>query len=49
MNRKVFPLSMAVLWGLVFSQAMQSMTLGICMGMLMGIVLGLFDSGEGGE
>lgn len=40
---------MAVLWGLVFSQAMQNMTLGICMGMLMGIVFGLFDSGEGGE
>ena len=38
---------MALLWGMVFSQAMHSMTLGLCMGLLMGIAFGLFDSGKG--
>ena len=49
MKGKVFPVSMALLWGIVFSQAMHSMTLGICMGLLMGIAFGLFDSGCGGN
>ena len=49
MKRKVFPISMAFLWGMVFSQAMHSITLGICMGLLMGVTFGLFDSGKGGK
>ena len=49
MKEKVFPVSMAVLWGIVFVQAMHSLTLGICMGLLMGIAFGLFDSGRGGN
>ena len=49
MKRKAFPISMAFLWGMVFSQAMHSLTLGICMGLLMGIAFGLFDSGKGGK
>ena len=49
MKGKVFPVSMAVLWGIVFSQAMHSMTLGTCMGLLMGIAFGLFDSDRGGN
>ena len=40
---------MALLWGMVFSQAMHSMTLGLCMGLLMGITFGLFDAGGGGK
>ena len=40
---------MALLWGTVFTQAMHSITLGICMGLLMGIAFGLFDSGKGGK
>ena len=47
MKKKCFPISMAVLWGVVFSQAMQSTVLGICMGLLMGISFGMFDSGQG--
>ena len=47
MKGKAFPVSMALLWGMVFSQAMHSITLGLCMGLLMGITFGLFDSGEG--
>ena len=47
MKGKVFPVSMAVLWGIVFSQAMHSMTLGVCMGLAMGTAFGLFDSGRG--
>ena len=39
----------AIIWGMVFSQAMHSITLGICMGLLMGITFGLFDSGKGGK
>ena len=49
MKGKAFPVSMALLLGIVFSQAMHSMTLGICMGLLMGIAFGLFDSGRGGN
>ena len=49
MKGKAFPVSMALLWGMVFSQAMRSITLGICMGLLMGITFGLFDSGKGGR
>ena len=44
MKGKAFPVSMALLWGMVFSQAMHSITLGICMGLLMGITFGLFES-----
>ena len=44
MKKKVFPVSMAVLWGCAFAESMHSWTLGICMGMMMGIVFGLFDS-----
>ena len=40
---------MALLWGTVFSQAMHSMTLGLCMGLLMGITFGLIDSDKGGK
>ena len=40
---------MTLLWGMVFSQAMHSITLGLCMGLLMGIAFGLFDSDRGGN
>ena len=46
MKKKAFPVSMAFLWGVVFTQAMHSVTLGICMGLLMGIAFGLFDSDQ---
>ena len=49
MKQKLFPVSMAFLWGLVFSQAMHSVTLGLCMGLLMGISFGLLDSGKRGK
>lgn len=49
MKGKSFPLSMTFLWGMVFSQAMHSITLGICMGLLMGIAFGLSDSDKGGK
>ena len=49
MKGKVFPVSMAFLWGTVFTQAMHSMTLGVCMGLLMGIAFGLLDSGRRGK
>ena len=40
---------MTLLCGMVFSQAMHSVTLGVCMGLLMGIAFGLFDSDRGGN
>ena len=46
MKRKVFPISMVVLWGSVFTTAMHSLTLGVCMGLMMGIAFGLFDSDQ---
>ena len=44
MKEKVYPISMAVLWGIVFATAMHSWILGICLGLNMGIAFGLFDS-----
>ncbi|MCR5403245.1 MAG: hypothetical protein K6E91_05410 [Butyrivibrio sp.] len=44
MKKKVYPISMTVLWGIVFATAMRNWTLGICMGLLMGIAFGLLDS-----
>ena len=35
---------MTVLWGMVFGSAMHSLTRGICMGLMMGIAFGLFNS-----
>ena len=50
MNKnKVFPVSKAVLWSIVFANAMHSWTIGICLGITMGIAFGLFDSDHGGE
>ena len=49
MKEKAFPVSMVFLWGMVFTQAMHSVTLGICMGLLMGIAFGLFDSDKEGN
>ena len=44
MKNKAFPISMTVLWGMVFGSAMHSLTMGIWMGRMMGIAFGLFDS-----
>ena len=44
MKGKVFPISMTALWGTVFGSAMHSLTMGICLGLMMGIAFGLFDS-----
>ena len=49
MKVKVFRASMTLLWSMVFWKAMPSITLDICMGLLMGIAFGLFDSGKGGK
>ena len=35
---------MTVLWGMVFGSAMHSLKMGICVGLMMGIALGRFDS-----
>ena len=44
MTKKVFLISMAVLWGIVFGSATHSLTMVICMGLMMGIAFDLFDS-----
>jgi hypothetical protein len=46
MKNKVFPLSMALLWSIVYTNALGSTALGICLGLLMGMVFGLFESGD---
>ena len=46
MKEKVYPISMAVLWGIVFATAMHNWILGICLGLNMGIAFGLFDSDQ---
>ena len=45
-NKTAFAVSMAVLWGVSFGSALHDWTLGICLGLMMGIAFGLFDSGE---
>lgn len=37
---------MALLWSIVYTNALGSTTLGICLGLLMGMVFGLFESGN---
>ena len=44
MKKKIFPVSMAVLWGIVFTTSLHNLTIGICLGIMMGIAFGLFDS-----
>ena len=44
MREKVYPISMTVLWGIVFATAMHSWVLGMFLGLNMGIAFGLFDS-----
>ena len=44
MKEKVYPISMAVLWGVVFATAMHSWMLVICLGRNMGNAFGIFDS-----
>ena len=46
MNDKAFPIMMAVIWGIVFTHSLHNMALGICMGLMMGSVFGLFDEGR---
>ncbi len=45
-NRWVFALSMAFLWGIIFANALNDVTIGICMGLLMGMAFGLFDNAK---
>ena len=45
-KNQIFPLSMAVLWGLVFFSSMHEWSLAVCMGLCMGAAFGLFDSGK---
>ena len=44
--KKIFPISMTVIWGITFATAMHSWALGICMGIMMGCAFGLFGSDE---
>ena len=48
-RRGAFALSMAVLWSIVFAQAMHDWTIGICMGLMMGMAFGLFSSDHQGS
>ena len=49
MKQKIFPVSMAVLWGIVFTSSMHNLTIGICLGIMMGIAFGLFESDKENE
>ncbi len=48
MKYNVFPISMTVLWSIVFVSAVHSWT-GICLGLCMGMAFGLFYSGRGDD
>ncbi len=47
MKDKVFPISMTILWSIVFGTSMHNWTIGICLGLLMGMVFGLFNETTG--
>lgn len=49
MKNKSFPISMTVLWGIIFATSLNSWITGICMGIMMGGAFGLFDSGENND
>ena len=49
MKDKEFAISMTVLWSIVMANAMHSWTLGICTGILFGMVFGLFGTEKGGK
>ncbi len=40
---------MAVLWGMVFATSLHNLTIGICLGIMMGIAFGLFYSDKENE
>ena len=46
MNNIAFQIMMAVILGIVFTYALHSKALGICMGLMMGMVSGLFGEGR---
>ena len=50
MNRSiVFPLSMTVLWSIVFASVMHSWSEGICLGLCFGMTFGLFSSKDAAD
>ncbi len=49
MKKMIFPISMAVLWGMVFATSLHDSVIGISMGIMMGGAFGLFGSDEKGD
>ena len=45
----MYAAGMTVLWSVVFMNAFHDRTLGICMGITMGIAFGLFDKDDSEE
>ena len=42
-NRWIFALCMAVMWGIIFANALHDVVTGVCMGLLMEMAFGLLD------
>ena len=49
MNNKGFAVSVTILWSIVMASAMHSWPAGICMGIIIGMAFGLFNTDEGGK
>ena len=49
MKIKGFAVSMTMLWSIVMASAMHSWFAGICMGIIIGMNFGLFDTDKGGK
>ena len=45
-KRTLYMLGMVLLWTVVFSFAMHSLVMGLCLGVAMGAVFGLYDDGK---
>jgi hypothetical protein len=46
MKHRAITIAMTVLWCAVLVTAMHDWTLGLCMGLLLGVGFGLFDAGD---
>ena len=46
MKKMIFPISMAIIWGMVFASSLHDWVIGASMGIMMGGAFGLFGSSE---
>ena len=48
-NKKIFAFCMAIIFGIVFANALHSIELGVCLGLCMAVAFGLVGKEEEGK